>query len=381
MPGIIFAVILMLSFYTGTNFYVAKRVYQWLNFFLPAINVKLFVIVFVCIALSMFFGFLPIPSAIRRMLSWIGSYWIGVFVYLLLFFFLADLFILLGRLVKLVPSPVPGNIRFYTGLIVIIITICLVIYGRIHLGHINNVSYNIQTNKSALSGGMKIVLISDLHLGAVNSENNLSKIVHEVNKLEPDLVCIAGDIFNDDLNSLHNPSGVIDSFKNINSKYGVYACPGNHDGGRTGTVNEMIHFLEQGNVKLLTDEYTVIDNRLVLIGRLDSSPIGGFGGLKRKNITEIIASINRDLPVVVMDHNPANITQYGSEIELILSGHTHKGQIFPANLITNAIFTVDYGYYQKDNAAPQVIVTSGAGIWGMPMRIATNSEIVSIVLR
>lgn len=86
------------------------------------------------------------------------------------------------------------------------------------------------------------------------------------------------------------------------------------------------------------------------------------------------------MPVIVMDHQPANMIEYGNEVDLILSGHTHQGQIFPANLITNAMFTVDYGYYQKDKDSPQVIVTSGVGTWGPPLRIGTNSEIVQITI-
>lgn len=81
-----------------------------------------------------------------------------------------------------------------------------------------------------------------------------------------------------------------------------------------------------------------------------------------------------------MDHNPSNINQYGNEIDLILCGHTHHGQILPGNLITDAIFDVAYGHYQKENNSPHVIVTSGVGIWGMPMRIGGNCEIVSVKL-
>ena len=77
----------------------------------------------------------------------------------------------------------------------------------------------------------------------------------------------------------------------------------------------------------------------------------------------------------------ANIGEYGGEVDLILAGHTHRGQVFPANLITKSIFTVDYGHYQKDPGSPHVVVTSGVGTWGMPTRIGTNNEITTILLR
>lgn len=260
----------------------------------------------------------------------------------------------------------------------VLLTAGLVSYGMFNANKIKHVSYDIQLKEKRLAADLKIVLISDLHLGAVNSEKRLPDIVHGINSLKPDIVCIAGDIFNNDYKAIHNPYEASNLLKSITAAYGVYASLGNHDGGRT--FNEMVRFLEQSNIKLLNDEYVIIDERLILLGRVDQSPIGGFGELKRKDITEILASLDTDMPVVVMDHTPSRIEQYGREIDLVLAGHTHKGQIFPFNLITNAIFTSDYGHYQKDTDSPHVIVTSGAGIWGMPMRVATNSEIVSILL-
>jgi predicted MPP superfamily phosphohydrolase len=253
----------------------------------------------------------------------------------------------------------------------------MVVYGRYNASQIKFVSYDIQTKKS-LSAEIKIVLISDLHLGAVNSEKNLSKIVQGINSLEPDIVCIAGDIFNNNIDALQNPSEAIALLKSVTAKYGVYACLGNHDGGKT--FKEMTRFLEQSNIKLLNDDHVAIDGRLVLTGRVDSRPIGGFDGLKRKNFADINVPANTDLPVVVMEHNPSNLGQYGNEIDLILSGHTHRGQIFPANLVTKVMYVTHYGRYQKDDNSPHVIVTSGAGIWGMPMRIGSNNEIVMITL-
>jgi predicted MPP superfamily phosphohydrolase len=81
-----------------------------------------------------------------------------------------------------------------------------------------------------------------------------------------------------------------------------------------------------------------------------------------------------------MDHTPSNIEQYGKEVNLVLAGHTHKGQMFPGNLFTRKMFTVDYGHYQKDKDSPHIIVTSGVSTWGPPMRIGTFNEIVSINL-
>lgn len=371
--------IFVLCFYGGTNFYIGKRIFQFFGYLFPSFSLKGFVGIFSVISLSIVVAnLIPFPR-IKGAISWIGAYWMGIYAYLCMFFLISDGVILLGKLFSIIPNPVPQRLRFYATMGVVALTMGMVGYGIYNAKQIKHVSYTIQLREMALKNEMKIVLISDLHLGAVHSEKRIPKIVQEINHLEPDLVCIVGDIFNDDFHGIRQPDQVIDLLKGIKAKYGVYASLGNHDGGKT--FNEMVHFLEESNIKLLMDEQITIDDRLILIGRIDPSPIGGFGEMKRRETREFLTSINTDLPIVVMDHTPSRIDQYGSEVDLVLSGHTHRGQIFPFHWITNAIFTLDYGYYHKDDKYPHFIVTSGVGTWGPPMRIGSNCEIVSITLR
>lgn len=376
--GMILGVIFILTFYGGSSFYIGRKIFQWMKLLFPQINGTIYGVIYVFFALSLIMVFLPLPAIIKGVMSWIGSYWIGILIYLVIFFLLADLLILTGSILKIIPTPIPQSIPFFATLAVILLTVSFVSYGIYNANQIKHVSYDIQTKETTLSDGMKIILISDLHLGAVNSEKRLESIVQKINKLEPDLVCIAGDIFNDDYNALQDPERAINLLKSITATYGVYGSLGNHDGGKT--FGDMINFLERSDIRLLNDEYVIIDERLVLFGRVDPSPIGGFGELKRKDVSEMIASLDASMPIVVMDHTPSNLVQYGNEVDLVLAGHTHRGQIFPGNLITNAVFEVDYGYYQKDADSPNVIVTSGVGTWGMPMRVGSNNEIVSIIL-
>lgn len=377
---IILTAVFILSLYGGMNYYIGGRIFQWFSIFIPHINSKIYACIWMLLALSLIVSMLPTYNKIKKIIKWIGwigSYWMGIFAYLLILFIGSDLFILLGSKLKIIANPISTSIGFYQGLIVILIAISLACYGMYKANHIKHVSYDVKMKEKTLETGMKIVLISDLHLGAVNSEKHFPDIVENINNLKPDIVCITGDIFNNDYNAIDNPEKVMELFKSIKSKYGVYASLGNHDSGKT--FNKMVSFLEESNVKLLKDEYVNIDDKLILIGRLDPSPIGWVGGLKRKDIKEILTSIDINMPIVVMDHTPSYIEQYGKEIDLVLSGHTHKGQIFPFNLVTKSIFTVDYGHYQKDANSPNFIVTSGANTWGMPMRVGSNSEIVSIL--
>ena len=375
---IIISVLVFFSIYGGTHYYIARRLYLWLNLLFTGMNVKVFTGLFILLASSIILGFLPIPAVLARIFSFIGALWLGIFMYFILFFLAADIIIFLGKITNIIQSVTLNNVRFYSGLAVILITFSLTVYGIYNANQIKVVNYEVVFKDSSLNN-LRVVLISDLHLGDVNSEKNLDKMIQTINNQNPDIVCLAGDIFNDNFNIIRYPDKAIDLFKDIKSKYGVYACLGNHDGGQT--VNQMIDFLEKSNIKLLNDEYVVIDERIALFGRLDASPIGGFDGLQRQDISETIKNIGKDLPVIVMDHNPAHINEYGNEVNLLLAGHTHKGQMFPGSLMTRVIYAVDYGHYQKDENSPHVIVTSGVSTWRPPMRIGTNNEVVSILVR
>ena len=381
MRRFIFGAIVMFSIYGGANFYIARSLYKGILVVLPFLNTVLYVVIYAIITLTIFVRFLPVSYGIKRFMNMIGTHWIGIFVYLLMFFIITDILILLGKATAVIPSLTPPVIRFWSVLIVIIVTTILILYGKYNAARIRHVSYDIQLKKPVVADGIKVVLIADLHFGYSTAEKDLPRIIKGINDLEPDLVCIAGDIFNDDINLMRNPEIAVDLLKSIKAIYGVYACLGNHDGGRT--FPEMLDFLERSNIVLLNDKLMVIDDRFVLVGRLDSSPIGGFGVLKRSCIADVMASasIDQGLPVIALDHSPSHLEEYGNEFDLLLFGHTHRGQFFPMNLITKSIFTVDYGHYQKDPNSPHAIVTSGVSTWGTPIRIGTNNEIVSITIR
>ena len=379
--GAIFATLVMFVTFGGSNYYVARRIYQGINHVFSNVNPAIYAGVVVVIILIMIAGFmrsmLPISEGLKSILGLLGSYIMGASIYFLIYFLIADLILLIGSVTKIIFSPITSNVRFIVAITVTVLTLITVVLGVYNSKKIKHVSYNINIDKvTNLKNDFNLIMISDVHLGALGSEERIEDIVNEINKKEADLVCIAGDIFDNNYYAIKNPDKAIETLKNIKSTNGVYACPGNHDSGKT--LNEMKSFLEKSNIKLLEDEHVVIDDKIVLVGRLDSTPIGGYGDTKRSDWKNVMEKINFELPIAVMDHNPANIREYDEKVDLILSGHTHKGQIFPGSLFTNLMFDVDYGYYRKDENSPQVIVSSGVGTWGMPMRVGTSCEIVSV---
>ena len=386
MSGIVLALIGLIVFlvFGDVNFYIGKKLFDWFVLLLPNLNAKLFIVIFILLSLVMVLGNLPVirPVFLKQAFNWIGSYWMGAFIYLFLFTVLSDLLILLGKAIGLIANPMPQAVRFWAGLSVLIATTVVVAYGLFNAKQLKLVSYDINVKAENISQPLKIAMVSDLHIGAVDWEDHLEKTVAMINSIEPDIVLIPGDIFNDDYYLIHNPEKVVELFQQIKSKHGVYASLGNHDGGKN--YADFVSLLTRSGIKLLNDEALIVDGKVALLGRVDASPVGGFPGFSRKSSEEmqaLIAELPQELPLIVMDHNPTHVDEYGKETDLIVAGHTHRGQIFPGNLFTKALFAVDYGYYQKDENSPQVVVSSGAGTWAMPMRVGSQREVVEINLQ
>lgn len=373
-----FAIIFLLLMLAGVSYYIAFKLYGGFKVFFPKLRFWWMLTGVSAIIIFMILGFmrsmLPVGKEIKNVLGFLSGYSMGIMLYLLLFTLLAEIIVLLMKLAKM-PIVTKKLFKGYVTIGVLALTMFVSVFGFINALTIDHVTYEVKLQGKKDISDLNVVLISDLHLGAIGSEMKLPHIVEEINSLNPDIVCIAGDVFDSDYEAIYNVDKVIKALSDIKSTYGVYACLGNHDAGKT--YYDMVDLLEKTNIKLLRDEYEVIDNRFVIVGRLDKSPIGGIDA-KRQEFSKIFKEEDSTLPVIVMDHNPSRINEYGTEADLILCGHTHKGQVFPANLITDMIYDVDYGYYQKDENSPQVIVTSGVHGWGMPMRVGSDCEIVSV---
>ncbi len=375
----VFIMLIAVSLLAGASYYLSYRLYQGLAAFFTGLrfwHVAAVVAAAVLLLLLGFGrGFVPFFKNTKHIFGFVGAYCMGVLFYLLLFTAAADLLMLVPRLMKL-PFTAHRLFHGFVCLAVLLSTGVTCVYGFINGAQIDRVEYEVSVVGKKDISDINIVMISDLHLGAVGSERRLEKIVAEINKQAPDLVCIAGDFFDTDFGTVKDPQAALATLRKLNATFGVYACLGNHDGGQTH--QQMREFLKQAGICLLDDAYTVIDNRLVLVGRLDSSSIGGYDGKKRGELSEFFTVEDPTLPVIVLEHNPANALDYGTEVDLVLCGHTHRGQVFPGSLVTGAMYDVDYGYYRKDKSSPHIIVSSGVGTWGMPMRVGTNCEVVSI---
>jgi len=384
--GIIGGLVLA-AFYIGAAIYIGKRIYKWLVVIFPLLNGLVFAGVFVLLAALSLKSLVPMtfPLHFSYVLRMIGGYLTGFLMYLLIFLVFVDLLVLIAK--KCIPTDMLHKICFYGRAAALFLTLVVAGYGAYNATQIKIVTYDIQLQRQ-LDGEMTILLISDLHLGEVHSERRLEGMVSYINSLNPDIVCIAGDIFNDDFYAMRHPERAAALLRGIDATYGVFASLGNHDKGPT--LPSMLNFLEESEIRLLMEEYVIIDNRLVLIGRLDGVlpwiGDGGFGGMQRGDFADIMYAVrahtqSRDLPVVVIDHNPTHINEYGSDVDLALFGHTHGGGLFPINFVTGALYVIDHGHFQLDSYSPHIIVTQGVHGWSIPLRVGTNNEIAKILIR
>lgn len=223
---------------------------------------------------------------------------------------------------------------------------------------------------------LHIVAASDLHLGIIVDKDRLMSMVEKINKLNPDIVLLAGDVLDDDVDTFEKQE-MWTALSRINSRFGVYAALGNHELIGSGKGNAAVS-LEKSGVKVLQDNILLIENSFYIIGREDLSS-ERFSGRKREDLATLIKDADKALPLLLMDHQPYNLKEAeNNSIDLQISGHTHRGQIFPGNLITRLTYELDYGYLKKGST--NIFVTSGLGTWGPPLRLGTQSEILDITV-
>ena len=213
--------------------------------------------------------------------------------------------------------------------------------------------------------------IRDSHMGDIIGYKEIEEILQKINNLKPDVILIAGDIFDGDYYAVEDIEKIENEFKTLKSKYGIYAVLGNHDAG--DSYDKSVEFFNSANIKLLQDEFIEVEEEFIVAGRKDFSSIRRQGN-ERKDVKSLLENVDTDKPIIMLDHQPSAINEEAdNNVDLLLCGHTHKGQLFPGNLITNNIFLDDYGYLKVQNT--NVIVSSGVGTWGPRMRIGSKSEI------
>lgn len=355
--------------------------------------IRIFIgIIYTFSALSLGIGFFLKPSMAQRFFKCFGNYWLGVSLYMILVIVIVDLGRFFLKRIRWIPQERLRSRRTFviTGTCCVILIASVSVYGVLHVRHIRTTPYKVTVEKRCAGREeLKIALVADIHLGYSIGTWQMREMAKKINAQQPDLVCIAGDIFDNEYEALDDPEELIQIFRSIESTYGVYACYGNHDiqekilAGFTFDSDQkkmsderMDKFLEEAGIILLRDEAVCIDDAFYLCGRPDAK-VPGRGIEQRKTPKELIEGLDLSKPLIVIDHEPSELQELADAgIDMDLCGHTHNGQMFPGNLIMPFLWENPYGYLNKDGM--HNIVTSGIGLFGPNMRVGTDSEIVMI---
>lgn len=384
--------------YLLLNLYILRWAYLWMgtcHSILRTLGFRLiFAVIYVLLSTSLLTGFLiKNPKSLHRMLKITGNYFLGIFLYTLVIILLADF----GRiLLKYVfhASWIHSRTAFtVAGAICALLILLLSACGIFHTKYIKTTSYDVIINKTIPERtSMKVVLLADTHFGYNVGVLHARELVRKINKQKPDLVCIAGDIFDNEYDAIRNPEKLEKTLRGIKSTYGVYACWGNHDlneeilagftfkhkDGDLSDIKDphMKKFLEDSNIHILEDESVLINDQFYVIGRKDASLTEKIDET-RKAPAQLTEKLDRDKPIIMIDHQPKELQELADAgVDLDLCGHTHNGQTFPGNFTIKLMWENPCGLLSKDNMTN--ITTSGAGVWGPAMRIGTDSEICSI---
>ncbi|MDD3324734.1 MAG: metallophosphoesterase [Sulfurospirillaceae bacterium] len=225
-----------------------------------------------------------------------------------------------------------------------------------------------------LSKEFVMVQISDVHVGKTLGKDFLAGVVDEINKNDADLVVITGDLA--DVKA-SQAGGMLESLSQINARFGTYFVPGNHE--YFYGVKDMMEYLEYLGVNVLFNRSMLIDDSFYLAG------VGDLAGRRFKmfepDLKKALAQTKDSLPTILLSHQPKIAKELKNErVDLVVSGHTHGGQIFPFGLLVLLDQPYLSGLYQH-SPKTQIFVSNGVGYWGPPVRVLAQSEIVKIRLK
>lgn len=347
--------------YLAGNGYLFWRSMQVLTQ-IPLWGKWIFGILFWFTAFSLFISFgisnCRVPDIFPRILFHIGSVWLVFLLYMVLTLVFFDiLHIIIPKLTG----------RFWYA---IALTTAILVIGNINYRNPKTEELKLTfSNSSPNNDPLRIVAISDVHLGYGTGPKMLRKYINKINSLRPDIVLIAGDMIDNSVKPLWE-APFADELSRITVP--IYLAPGNHE--YISSIEECSKYLAQTNVTMLRDSAVTIDNGFTIIGRDD------WSNSSRASLEELLSRYPSQKGTIVLDHQPREIHIGDSlGVNLMICGHTHNGQVWPLNIIVKNMYAQSHGYRKWKNS--HVWVSSGISLWGPPFRIGTRSDIALIEIK
>lgn len=357
------------------NVYIGWHLSVLLQAWLPGINTAAYWTVFLVISFSYMIGRVPLPQALRpvgRLFKVIGSYYLACMEFAVIMLPLTDL--LYGVL-----ALAGANLSAFVteaGTTVLVLLAVFLIWGSRNAWSTVVRTHRLKVDKSiGTSVPLTVAVASDLHLGNIVGNRHLRRMVREMNAMNPDIILLAGDVLDDSIEPFLR-NGMEQQLKQLKARYGVYAVLGNHE-YYGGSIAQYTEVMRSVGIQVLQDE-VVETSGVYVAGRKDKAAEAMETG-GRLSVEDLLTGLDRSKPILMMDHQP---TGFGiaseAGVDVLLSGHTHRGQIAPNHWITRRLFELDWGYLLKNKL--HVIVSSGYGTWGPPIRLASRSELIKLEL-
>lgn len=352
-------------FLKGMRLLEEKRVWR-------AVFASFFIVEFVLYLTGLYLH--PIlPDNIVRFLWLMGSTWMVFLFYMTLLWLIIDLLLYINRRKPFMGRYLNDNPRI-TGAIFFAVTtvsiVAIMYMGSYRFRNPTVTKLEININKEAGEHStLRIVAVSDLHLGYLINKQYATRYVDLINEQNPDIVLFVGDIIDAEMSPIIEQN-MHEDFLRLNAPLGVYSCTGNHE--YRYEADYKIDWLNaNAGIKMIRDSAVLIDSSFYVVGRED------WIIPTRKDLKEILVeqNVNSELPIFVLNHTPNDLDEeMNNGADIALYGHTHDGQVFPFNILTRLMFEVSNGYKKKGDT--NVYVSSGLGLSGPQYRIGTKSEIV-----
>jgi predicted MPP superfamily phosphohydrolase len=248
-------------------------------------------------------------------------------------------------------------------------------YGYFEALDIKSERLVIETPKIPPSlGKLTIVQVSDVHLGLIVRKERLERIVAQIREASPDILVSTGDLVDGEINRL---TGLAELLADIKPRYGKYAVIGNHEA--YAGLRKALAFTEQAGFRVLRGESEVAGG-MVNIAGIDDPVIRRISNEAPASEKRLLETLDRGRFTLLLKHRPAVEKESLGLFDLQLSGHVHKGQIFPFNLLTHLFYPVKMGYSRYPSGS-SLYVSRGTGTWGPPIRFLAPPEITVIELR
>lgn len=348
-----------LALYMGANAYIFWRLIQAMSTLPIALRV-VFGVLYWLAACGMFLSFgmrnVAMPEPLHRVLHIVGTSWLLFTLYMAVALLVVDV-------IHWIWPSFHHGVWCALGVTLVVLVAGYINYRCPRVEHIT-----IDTDKRIEGGSVRLVAISDVHLGRGTTRVDLARYVDLINCENPDVVVVVGDLIDNSIRPVES-ADMCREFERVDARYGIYMTAGNHE--YISGIEECRNYLKTTPIQLISDGVVSPVSGVNIVCRDDRY------NMRRAGLQSLLAKSDKEHFMIVLDHQPNSIRESRDNgVDLHISGHTHRGQVFPLNMLTDHIFEQSHGYRKWSDM--HAYVMTGLSLWGPPFRIGTHSELLVV---